>query len=105
MENELIISGRSNLWLGIIQQLREYKNKWYIIRFKSNEVDEFLINDGDIYTKIDTSDEICKRISNYYNLDENLEFEIYSLNENLAKNIAKNLKKFSLDYVLLNLKF
>jgi hypothetical protein len=105
MENEIIISGRSNLWLGILQQLREYKNKWYVIRFKSNEADEFLINGGDIYTKIDTSEEICRRISNYYNLDENLEFEIYSLNENLAKNIAKNLKKFSLDYVLLNLEF
>jgi len=91
--------GKGDLWIGIIQQLK-YNPKWYVLKIKHNGSEKFIINNGDIYSN-KTKEEISKKISEY--LSEKVEFEIYVLSEELAKDVIKELKKYNLEEILLNL--
>jgi len=97
--SERIAWGKSNLWIGIIQQLK-YSPKWYVLKIKHNGSEEFILNNGDIYSN-KTKEEIYKKISEY--LSEEIEFEIYKLSEEFVKKAIENLKKYKLEDILLNL--
>jgi len=97
-----IVKGKSNLWLGIIQQLQSTKKDWYFLILKhKDQQDEFIVNNGDLYTRIEDEEEIKEKFCKYYSLDEEVQFEIYRLEGEIEE--LKSLKKFDLMGILLSI--